>query len=233
MLASTTYRFIFIKTMKTAGTSVEAYFQPACTAPGMPVAHETDAMESAHGIVGRRLRDPDPSPTRFPGHMRPADIRAAVTPAFWEAAFRFTNVRNPFARILSAFFFDAGRKGAEFTSLREAIDAFRARLRDGWLLGDRGMFFLDGAFLHHAVIRFEALAEDAALIARRLGFTPPAPMPVFKPGVPLPFGAEPSDFYDAETRDRMLRKHDWYFERFSYSPDPRDARAVPAEGALA
>jgi hypothetical protein len=56
MLISHPHRFIYTKTMKTAGTSVEIYFEAACLPPSNGIAreHTTDEIVTEAGIVGRR-----------------------------------------------------------------------------------------------------------------------------------------------------------------------------------
>ena len=53
MLFSRRYRFIYAKTAKTAGTSVEDYVEPYCMRLGEQTpSHIREACESEAGIVG-------------------------------------------------------------------------------------------------------------------------------------------------------------------------------------
>ena len=56
MLISHPKRFIYTKTVKTAGTSVEVYFEPWCREedPSRRIRHRIDAIESAASNVGFR-----------------------------------------------------------------------------------------------------------------------------------------------------------------------------------
>jgi hypothetical protein len=54
MLISHYHHFVFIKTIKSASSSVEAFFQPLCTTPGHAVTERTPALISKYGVVGRR-----------------------------------------------------------------------------------------------------------------------------------------------------------------------------------
>ncbi len=51
MLVSHDYKFIFLKTRKTAGSSIELLLRPCCAAPGVKVP-ETEFLSSRHGIIG-------------------------------------------------------------------------------------------------------------------------------------------------------------------------------------
>jgi len=56
VLISHLYKFIYIKNMKVAGTSIEAYFEKYCMDPSKDhiVEHKLDSHISKYGIVGHR-----------------------------------------------------------------------------------------------------------------------------------------------------------------------------------
>lgn len=84
-----THRFIFLKTRKTAGTSVEMALQPLCTPPGRPITEQTPAIESRFGVVGRRHmpRGPLARPTFWRkdwyNHRPAAQVAQALGPETW------------------------------------------------------------------------------------------------------------------------------------------------------
>ena len=58
MLCSHTHKFIYLKTIKTAGTSVEGFFERfCCSAEIMKKSHLRDEYVGANGIIGYRGED--------------------------------------------------------------------------------------------------------------------------------------------------------------------------------
>ena len=59
MLVSHRYKFIFTKTVKTAGTSIESYFEKYCMPEGeWKESHNREEYVSETGIIGYRGRAP-------------------------------------------------------------------------------------------------------------------------------------------------------------------------------
>src|SRR5262245_49182832 len=104
MLVSHRKRFIYTKTIKTGGTSVEVYFEPYCFPPGeYRFAHARAQYESAAGIVGfRGLKRADDGNYWY-NHAPAAEIRARLGDDVWNGYFKFCVVRNPFEKLVSAF----------------------------------------------------------------------------------------------------------------------------------
>jgi len=48
------HNFIFLKTYKTAGTSVEMALEPLCVPPGTEIVEHHPVIKTRYGIVGRR-----------------------------------------------------------------------------------------------------------------------------------------------------------------------------------
>ena len=91
MLLSHLNRFIYTKTLKTAGTSVEIYFQDACVPIGeyVSLSHHTEEMLTPAGIIG--YRGPDLSGRTWYNHMSATRIRALVGPETWEWYYKFVS----------------------------------------------------------------------------------------------------------------------------------------------
>ncbi len=102
MLVSHRKKFIFIKTEKTAGTSVEAYFEPYCLPEEeWAFSGPRDQYVGETGIVGARgnwARHQE-----FYSHMPAHAIKSKVGSSVWENYYKFTIIRNPFDMIVSYF----------------------------------------------------------------------------------------------------------------------------------
>lgn len=62
---SHSHEFVFLKTRKTAGTTIELALEPLCRPPGAEAREKTPQIVTAHGDVGGRL-----SPPRTSGRRR-------------------------------------------------------------------------------------------------------------------------------------------------------------------
>ena len=122
MLVSHRYQFIFIKTVKTAGTSIESYFEPYCMFEGeWEQSHARDEYISEAGIIGQRaqryrkkgMRKRMRKPT-YKSHIPAYEIRKQVGEEIWNSYFKFTAVRNPFDKLVSKFLFKEMKKNKHY-----------------------------------------------------------------------------------------------------------------------
>lgn len=174
-------RFIFLKTMKTAGTSVEKLFQRHCLPEGHDGVVIGDPVISERGIVGARgvtgrqvaERAASGDPVDWWNHMPASAVADRLGTDFFASAFKFATVRNPYRIVLSFYFFT---RKVPYPTTPLAFRYRRLRFRR-WLmrqrnlegLGNHGIVHLDGAFALDDYIRQEHLREDIERIARKLG----------------------------------------------------------------
>jgi hypothetical protein len=125
MLVSHRKNFIFTKTVKTAGTSIESYFEQWCMPDGQ--WHQSHAREehvSDAGIIGKRSGTP--SDSTWYNHMSAYNICKLIGPDIWNSYFKFTVVRNPFEKVVSGYYMF--RKSAPIPGFLEPY--IRRRLRN-------------------------------------------------------------------------------------------------------
>lgn len=171
MLISHRHRFIFIKTVKTAGTSVEAFLEPLCTPPGHVVQHHTPTLISAEGVVARRGPEGIGPDHGFSNHMDAAAIRERC--AEFDDYRRFTVVRDPYDRTVSWFHFRAqqtdGAVGLSLAQAQELLAEGRQRaLQQAFLrfVQEEGppleehRLCIDGELAVQRWLRFESLVPD-------------------------------------------------------------------------
>jgi hypothetical protein len=224
ILLSHRYRFIYLKTAKTAGTSVEAYFEPLCVPDPEThvVEHLTEMRVSDAGVIGERSPRACDSGVPFFNHMHAADVRDRVGEEIWSRYMKFANVRNPFDKVVSAFWMD---HQYDPVLAAEPVDfaVVKARFRD-WVEEtdgrgsfDRPIYTIDGAIVVDRLLRYETLARDVEAVRQALGAPELAPMPRYKAGVrrsPAPF----ADYYDARSRDLVAEVFAWELENLGYPP---------------
>lgn len=220
MLVSHRLRFIYLKTRKTAGSSVFNYFEPYCTPEGEPpplLTASRPALVGTAGIIG--YHRPDPQVTTWWNHMPAALVRSRLGSA-WDDYTKFCCIRDPFDKVFSYFWFNHREYGGLDLSALEISSLFRewvlsdndlARDREMYALGDQGPPGLD------FYLRYENLHFDLGTLCSRLGFQ-------FKPenlarlkGDARPRHLAHAPFYDRASADRVREVYEQEFDWFGYS----------------
>lgn len=230
MLVSHLKQFIFTKTSKTAGTSVEVYFEPYCLPRGeWEFRHARPEYDSSTGIIGYRGPGLDLNRVRWWNHMPAQHIRSRVGADVWDRYFKFTVVRNPFDKVVSAFHYFRGKRGTNGIRTRvedlmyrlrwpneEERDRnrFKAWVRRGRLPIDRDRYLIDGDICVDYFIRFERLEDGIRHVCDSVGIP-------FEPDrIPrLKMGARDGNFrsyYDLETAERVAHAYRFEMDFFGY-----------------
>ncbi|MCA9054650.1 MAG: sulfotransferase family 2 domain-containing protein [Planctomycetaceae bacterium] len=217
MLVSHRRRFIFLKTSKTGGTSVESYFERECLPAGeWECSHFRDETVSAAGIIGYRGWNM-PADCCWWNHMPAAEVRVKLGEEVWSTYFKFTVVRNPFDKTVSAFYFDSPiEPGTRFDSQREQR-RFERWLESSPPWTDRDKYLIDGQLCVNHLIRYESLQADLADVCRRLQIPwEPNRLPRFKAGMRPP-EATVTSLFSPRSRQMVEETYAWEFENFGYS----------------
>ena len=242
MLVSHRKKFIVTKGKKTAGTSVESFF-------------EDSACQKVNGrqrMIGKSMC-PKAASSVFeaPGygnaksstwriHMSASEIRDQLGRAIWDDYYKFTVIRNPFDKLVSLYYWFEKRRlngyklsrraTRAFTRLsgigrpfdrvsgRTDIERFRSWIRHGGTVNDQGTYLIDQQECLDYYIRFEDLNGGIQEVCRHLSIDfDPEDLPDSR----LAFDRMPDrrDHYDAETED-LVRQFSWELDRFGYEmPD--------------
>lgn len=216
MLVSHRHRFIYTKTYKTGGTSVESYFEPFCMAPGeWTLAHERGEYVSEHGIIGYRGAH-RPENCRWWNHLPAERIRAQLGEAIWNAYFKFCVVRNPFDKLISAYYFQQSRGLFQPHADEADSAAFERWLRSAKLPSDRNKYVIDGQPCLDFVARHENLHADLARVCARLDLPwEPERLPSFKAGIRPP-EAVAARLYNEASREIVREAYAFELREFGY-----------------
>ena len=125
MIISHKHKFIFLKTKKTAGTSIEIALSKICgpddiitpITKGDEIARKEFANRSAqnyHIPINRRSISHFVKSIalhkriRYYNHMPAQDVRYLVKKEIWDSYYKFTVERNPFDKMVSLYFWKKG-----------------------------------------------------------------------------------------------------------------------------
>lgn len=152
MIISHQHRFIFIKTIKTAGTSIEVYLSPHC-APGDIL---TPVQPPHEGHQPRNWGS-------FYNHFSAWGVRQAIDPDIWKNYHKFCVERNPWDKTVSDYCMHRHRSGN-----RLSFDEYLAagRFCRSWELytdTDNRTVLVD------QVIRYERLNAELGELLPKLG----------------------------------------------------------------
>lgn len=169
MVISHEHRFIFIKTRKTAGTSIEVFLSGVCG--------EGDVLLPLRPPeAGHRPRNYDEDCFRsnfgFRNHMPARRVRQLVPAEVWKGYFKFCVERNPWDKCLSHYHWIRSRyDSAREMTLDEYCSVYHTRVpEDGQ---DMPVDFAcytdtDGKFLVDRVLRYESLDQELAQVCEQL-----------------------------------------------------------------
>ena len=159
MIVSHRHRLIFLKTRKTAGTSVEIALSRICGSEDTitRLTDEDEELRRSLGGRGPQNFESPPLAAKAFNHMLARGVRRIVGPEVWSDYFRFAIERNPWDLVVSQYYWRYRHEEAppfdEFVR-RPVV----AKLADK----NAGIYRLRGEIAVDRVLRFESLATDLA-----------------------------------------------------------------------
>jgi hypothetical protein len=216
MIVNHRYRFIFLKTKKTAGTSLEIALSRYCDGNDIlsRIGRRDEPKRAALGYQGpANYLVPKERYTRrdwfrhyllrkeicYWNHMPAREIRERVGTAIWDSYFKFCVERNPWDRVVSAYYWEnRGRKRLpDFYRFMDELE--RRGLLSNWT-----DYAIDDRIVVDRVYLYEDLQAGLADLTGRLGFAEPLELPDAKRGI-RPDSRPYQELYSERSRDRVAR----------------------------
>jgi hypothetical protein len=203
VIVSHEHGFVFMKTRKTAGTSVEIALSRVCGDNDVitPVTEVDEVLRRAAGGRGPQhfLTPPNLERKAF-NHMPVSMVRTMLGRKQFESYFSFAIERNPWDAVVSLFHWrnrdaepgSAVQSFGEYVA-SEAVETFAAKNQRIYL---RGQVAVD------RVLRYENLADELAAVWSELDLPGSPDLPHAKAGV-RPRGPSYRSYYDDASRERV------------------------------
>ena len=167
MILSHKHKFIFIKTNKTAGTSVEIALSRFCGPDDIitPISEVDEKMRLDLGYRGAQNygKREDGKPL-FYNHMSAKEIRELVGREVWKEYYKFTIERNPWDRVISLFYRTDLKKSSSMT-LTEFVHSGMIKH-----LKRRGieLYSAEGKIVVNKILKFENLDTEVVELGKKL-----------------------------------------------------------------
>jgi hypothetical protein len=219
VLVSHTHQLIFLKTRKTAGTSVEMLLEAATgLGPNPPVESRASAVNDK-GAVGfrmlpiERMTDQD----RLWGPHTPArKLRRILGQDIWDRYLKVACVRNPFDRMISLFHWSQTYKPA--AERDESHDGFAAFMRGNWQ-DDSKVVMIGDTFVPDILLHYETLKDDLNALAHRTGLDfDPDTLPHTKALAHKRLGSL-AEYFTDELVDIVRTRLNWMFRFGGYAQE--------------
>ncbi len=184
MIISHKHRFIFIKTRKTAGTSIEISLSELCGPDDIitPISAKDEAKRAELGyrtsqnylgpiatLKRNRLKKfltGKAHPPRYYNHMPCSELVEHVSKDVWDSYFKFTVERNPFDKVVSFYYWKGGHK---------KYDKISDFILDGGLreIKSYGLYSINNVVAVDAIYKFEDMDSFTKDLTTRLGLEEP------------------------------------------------------------
>lgn len=107
MIISHKNKFIFLKTKKTAGTSIEISLSRYCGEKDIltPLAPEDEKLRERFGIKPRNYLNPITNKPKFFNHYKATKVKKLIGDKVWNTYYKFSFDRNPWDKVISHYYF--------------------------------------------------------------------------------------------------------------------------------
>ena len=200
MIISHKHKFIFIHTNKCAGTSIEVSLASVCGTDDIigPVTLENLPTDYKH--------PENYDEGKFEDTMKAEDIKSNIPIDCWEKYTKFSVVRNPWERMVSAWFWQTRNDNRDlFTFLSQQV------LRP---ISLSEQLTVDDSICTDFLIRYESLNNDYEKVCKLLNINP-KDLPHANSGY-KPTGVHYTNYYDENTKNIIKDRFSDDIDNFNY-----------------
>jgi len=223
MIISHSHRFIFIKSHKTAGTSIEAALSQHCSGDDIitPLDDYRFNRDENGNWIHHSLNAGD-----YRQHDHALTIKNSLPAEIWDDYFKFSIARNPWDRAVSFFFWEKRRDpaieprkrlrhylGFPFDVLGETKRLFSEYIKGAWTTND-DFYLIDDRLCTDFIIRYERLAQDFREVCNSIGL-PEIELPMLKSNIRKK-KHHYSAYYDEESQAIVAERHKHDIALFGY-----------------
>jgi hypothetical protein len=213
MIISHKYKFVFVKTIKTAGTSMEVYLSQHCGprdifTPITPPVPGHKARNFNGRVSPSTLGGETEVKQIFFNHMTARKIKQTISAKHWDSYFKFCVERNPWDRTLSHYHMFCHRHGHQ---------DLQAYLESGNAMGNLFRYVdSDKQLLVDRVLRYERLNNELAEIFGQLGVPFSGSLDVYAKSDYRTDRRHYREVYTAQQRDMVYEQFADEIEMFGY-----------------
>jgi len=232
VLVCHSHQFIFLKSYKSAGTSVEMCLEPYCRGTNRRAVEKTHSYVGPRGIVGRRLINPKnltPQDQKWFNHMSAEKVCAWLGPKIWRRYTKVSTIRNPFDRAVSYYYYVIGLGSfPEPATWKDTLTGFQEFLAWEYFNDDRQIVFVGDQYVVDRLIRYEHLSGDLKQFAADLEIDlrhtalPQTKLTRHRRRAAVP------EYFDTKSADMFRSTCAWMFEKGSYPDHPIDVSDITA-----
>jgi hypothetical protein len=231
MIISHKHRFIFLKTSKTAGTSIEIALSRFCGPDDVitPISPEDEEKRHQLGGVGpqnhtgplfghsatqlwKRLIKNKPL-QYFYNHIPARQVRKQIPADVWDSYTKFCVARNPWDRVISQYYWRQRHLSPEdMVPIAKFIKSkdVRSLVRKGY-----NLYTINNRMAVDYICRYEELTDDLEHLRLHLGLSEPLQLPQAKAGIRKD-KRHYRDILNESNRDHIARKFRYEISLMGY-----------------
>ncbi|MDH3947327.1 MAG: sulfotransferase family protein [Gammaproteobacteria bacterium] len=235
MIISHTHKFIFIKSEKTAGTSIEAALSRYCSGNDVvtPINDYRHNRDEKGEFIHQSMNADEFIQLNLPNlqHVDALTIKNKVPAEVWDSYFKFSITRNPWDKVISDFFWKKRQDpainprkrfynylGVPFNELDQLKIMFSEFLQSGEWSNNDHFYTIDNQLCVDYVIRYESLLEGLGEVCKTAGLEA-CTLPRLKSGLRKK-RYHYSEYYDEESKAIVADAHKNDIRLFGYEFNP-------------
>lgn len=225
MIISHRYRFIFLRTEKTASTSLTAALREALGEDALHAGLKRPAWAKYSPIHHGALKRNFPDLFGLHPHATARQVRRLLGPEIFDSYFKFAVERNPWERQVSLYFHREWKKGNTSPDFDRDMRSVFYRNTEYVRLNNWSVYASGAHVAADRVLRYERLEDELAGLCETLSL--PAPLSLPKLRNYAADRAHYSSFYSDESRKLVAGWYAKEIEAFGYRFETPATAAQP------